>query len=122
MVKNEFCIVFSLDETVVDFDDDQIAKNRFIFFLFLFYRYIYIVDSGNNRIIRWTDNYAAGGTCIVGCTGSSGVAATQLKGPRDLKFDASGNLYVSDQGNNRVQKFMIQISPNCSATSSKYSL
>ena len=87
--------------------------------MFSFRRYAYIADQINNRIVRWTDNYALGGTCIVGCTNTTGTAATQLKSPRDLKFDASGNLYVSDQGNNRVQKFMIQISPNCTNSTSK---
>ena len=71
--------------------------------------------------MRWTDNYAAAGTCIVGCTGSPGTGAQKLDKPRYVKFDASGNLYVSDQGNNRIQKFLIEISPNCSASSSKYS-
>ena len=80
---------------------------------------MYIVDSGNHRIVRWTGNYSAGGTCIVGCTGSNGIAATQLKSPRDIKFDASGNIYVSDQGNNRVQKFLIQTPPNCTNTTSE---
>ncbi len=77
-------------------------------------RYIYVVDSGNNRIIRWTTNYTAGGTCIVGCGGGG----TKLKSPRDIKFDSDGNLYVSDQGNNRIVKFSMQLPPNC--TSSKY--
>ena len=80
-----------------------------------FYRYIFIVDSVNNRVVRWTTTYAAGGTCIVGCTGTTGNSPTQLKNPRDIKFDPSGNLYVSDLGNNRVQKFMMQ---NCNVTSS----
>ncbi|CAF4760564.1 unnamed protein product [Rotaria sp. Silwood1] len=76
--------------------------------------YYFIADSGNNRIVKWISNYAAGGTCIVGCTGSVGNASNQLNTPRDLKFDASGNLYVSDRDNNRVQKFMLEISANCS--------
>ncbi|CAF0861724.1 unnamed protein product [Rotaria sordida] len=76
--------------------------------------YYYIADSGNNRIVKWTSNYAAGGTCIAGCTGSAGNASNQLNTPRDLKFDASGNLYVSDRDNNRVQKFMLEIPANCS--------
>ncbi|CAF3231159.1 unnamed protein product [Rotaria sp. Silwood2] len=76
--------------------------------------YYYIADSGNNRIVKWTSNYAAGGTCIAGCTGSVGNASNQLNTPRDLKFDASGNLYVSDRDNNRVQKFMLEIQANCS--------
>ena len=67
--------------------------------------------------MRWANNYTAGGTCIVGCSRVAGAGATQLSGPRDLKFDASGNLYVSDQTNNRVQKFMIQFPPNCTYTS-----
>ncbi|CAF3415280.1 unnamed protein product, partial [Rotaria sp. Silwood2] len=71
--------------------------------------YMYIADSGNDRIVKWTTNYSAGGICVVGCTGTGGTAANQLQAPRDLKFDASGNLYVSDQGNHRVQKFAIQI-------------
>lgn len=75
---------------------------------------MYIADTGNNRIVRWTENYAAGGICIVGCTGTVGLGPTQLYTPRDLKFDASGNLYVSDQGNNRIQKFMIDTTSNCS--------
>ncbi|CAF3759190.1 unnamed protein product [Rotaria sordida] len=76
--------------------------------------YIYVADGGNSRIMKWTTNYNAGGICVVGCTGTAGSAANQLRGPRDLKFDASGNLYVSDQGNQRIQKFMIQLSTtNC---------
>ncbi len=73
-----------------------------------------MADYGNSRIMQWTTNYTAGGVCIVGC-GATGTGANQLFGPRDLKFDSSGNLYVSDQGNNRVQKFMIQLpTSNCS--------
>jgi DNA-binding beta-propeller fold protein YncE len=52
----------------------------------------------------------------VGCSGTTGSGAIQLKSPRDLKFDASGNLYVSDQGNNRVQKFIMTLPSNCSAS------
>ncbi|CAF1474586.1 unnamed protein product [Rotaria magnacalcarata] len=33
-----------------------------------------------------------GGICVVSCTGTVGVAANQLDAPRDLKFDAAGNL------------------------------
>lgn len=90
-----------------------------LYTLFVFHRYIYIADTGNDRVVRWTTNYAAGGVCIVGCTGTSGVAANQLNSPRDLKFDASGNLYVTDQGNNRIQKFMM-VTTNCPAGMIKY--
>ncbi|CAF1347085.1 unnamed protein product [Rotaria sordida] len=58
--------------------------------------YIYIADSQNHRIVKWTTNYTGGGICVVGCTGTGGVGVNQLNGPRDLKFDASGNLYWID--------------------------
>lgn len=64
--------------------------------------------------MKWTQNYTAGGVCIVGCTGTTGVGLKQLSAPRDLAFDSNGNLYVSDQGNNRIQKFLIDLSsPSC---------
>ena len=78
------------------------------------FRYMYIADSGNARIVRWTSNYATGGTCIVGCTGTTGSGGVQLRSPRDLKFDRYGNIYVSDQGNHRVQKFDIDVVTGCS--------
>ncbi len=78
-----------------------------------------MADQGNQRIVKWTTNYAAGGVCIIGCTGTSGTDLYQLNGPRDLKFDRYGNIYVTDQGNHRILKFMIQI-PNSTCPISKY--
>jgi hypothetical protein len=71
--------------------------------------HMYIADSSNNRIVKWTTNYTAGGICVAGCTQVAGVGANQFNGIRDLKFDSHGNLYASDQSNNRIQKFMIQL-------------
>ncbi|CAF4615340.1 unnamed protein product [Rotaria socialis] len=71
--------------------------------------YIYIADSVNNRIMKWTTNYTIGGVCVVGCTTIAGSSPTHLNSPRDIRFDPSGNIYVSDQGNNRIQKFMIEL-------------
>jgi hypothetical protein len=39
-------------------------------------------------------------------TGVAGSTATQLNDARSLAFDSSMNLYVTDHGNNRVQKFL----------------
>jgi hypothetical protein len=79
-----------------------------------------VADGGNSRIMKWTTNYTAGGVCVVGCTGVAGSGADQLHTPRDLKFDASGNLYVSDQANNRIQKCLIQL-PTSGCSTSEYS-
>jgi NHL repeat len=64
--------------------------------------------------MKWTNDYSAGGTCVVGCSNTPGARSDQLRYPRDLKFDQYGNLYVSDRDNHRVQKFMLnESSPNC---------
>ncbi len=68
--------------------------------------YMYISEAWNSRITRWAPN-STFGVCVVGCTGTSGIVSTQLKGPHSLAFDSNDSLYVSDNGNHRVQKFQI---------------
>ena len=68
--------------------------------------YIYVNDRGNTRIMRWGPN-STYGVCIAACTGTSGIARTQLNGSTSLAFDSYGSLYVSDRFNHRVQKFQI---------------
>ena len=68
--------------------------------------YLFIVDSGNNRII----GSAPGGfRCLVGCSGTSGSASDQLNNPWSLSFDSYGNIFVTDQNNHRIQKFLQSI-------------
>ncbi|CAF4011389.1 unnamed protein product [Rotaria sordida] len=67
---------------------------------------VYVVDDGNNRVMRWFKE-ATQGSVIVGGNGE-GEQLNQLKGPVGLSFDRDGNLYVVDYGNNRVQKFNIK--------------
>ena len=73
--------------------------------------YMYIVDRGNNRIVRWAPN-ANSGVCIAACTGIVGTRADQFYFPIAVAFDNQGSLYVSDDGNNRVQRFQILNSDN----------
>ena len=65
---------------------------------------IYISEWSKNRVIRWIPDTALG-ECIAGCIQTSGLMANQLSGPIGLGFDSNGSLYVSDNGNHRVQKF-----------------
>ncbi len=65
-------------------------------------------DSGNNRI-RKIDTKGIittiAGNGTAGFAGDGGAAtAAELNGPWGLAVDASGNLYICDQANNRIRK------------------
>ena len=67
---------------------------------------MYISDRDNHRILRWSPSSSTG-ECIAGCSGTSGVAASQLNSPFAVAFDKNGLLYVSDDSNHRVQRFSL---------------
>ena len=69
---------------------------------------LYIADSSNHRI-RKVD--AAGVISTMAGDGTEGIggdggaaAAAQLRFPRGVALDASGNLYIADSGNHRIRK------------------
>ncbi|CAF1167397.1 unnamed protein product [Adineta steineri] len=64
-------------------------------------KYLFIVDAGNHRIVGLDLN---GFRCLVGCYGE-GSQSNQLSGPLSFSFDHSGNIFVTDQFNHRIQKF-----------------
>ncbi|CAF0834669.1 unnamed protein product [Adineta steineri] len=66
-------------------------------------KYLFIVDLGNDRIVASGLN---GFRCLVGCY-VKGVKSNQLNNPFSLSFDRSGNLFVADQINSRIQKFVL---------------
>ena len=72
--------------------------------------YMFIVDSGNNRIIGSGPD---GFRCVVGCTGTSGSALDQLSIPKSMAFDSHGNIFVVESNNQRIQKFLLS-SNTCS--------
>ncbi len=67
---------------------------------------IYIADSYNHRVIKFPagSSSTTSGTVVAGGNGA-GSGATQLNTPTDVAFDASGNMYVADFANHRIQKF-----------------
>jgi len=68
---------------------------------------VYVADTWNHRIQKFDGS----GTFVTqwGSFAETGGAAQgkegQFWGPRAIAFDADGNLYVTDTGNKRVQKF-----------------
>lgn len=65
---------------------------------------IFIAEAGdNNRIQKWSPN-ASSGMTIAGGNGR-GSAFNQLNVPGDVFVDQTGNIYVADQNNHRIQKF-----------------
>jgi sugar lactone lactonase YvrE len=62
--------------------------------------YLYVVDTGNNRIVQfWT----TGG--YMRTWGSVGTGSGLFSGPEGIAVDSSGFVYVADTGNHRIQKF-----------------
>jgi tripartite motif-containing protein 71 len=81
---------------------------------------ILVPDSGNNRVNEYSstgsfvstwgwgvdDGSAALQTCTSGCqAGIAGSGDGQLSTPRGVGVDGSGNVYVSNGGTHRIQKF-----------------
>jgi hypothetical protein len=64
-------------------------------------KYLFILDHLNHRIVGSGLN---GFRCLVGCYGK-GSQSNRLNQPFSLSFDRSGNMFVADTFNNRIQKF-----------------
>ncbi|MSP11925.1 MAG: hypothetical protein EXR62_03090, partial [Chloroflexi bacterium] len=68
---------------------------------------VYIADTWNHRISVWSPDgkylRAFGGFADV--QGKVNQDPGKMWGPRDIALDAQGNLYVTDTGNKRIQKF-----------------
>ena len=69
---------------------------------------VYVADKGNHLIRRITSTRAV--TTIAGTAGESGsadgpgVTTARFNEPTGLTIDSSGNIYVVDQGGNRIRK------------------
>jgi DNA-binding beta-propeller fold protein YncE len=66
---------------------------------------VFIVDRSNYRVVR---SGPSGSGCVVGFWGwTYGITSSPaLYNPSTLSFDSLGNMFVMDNGNGRVQKFL----------------
>lgn len=68
---------------------------------------LYVADAGNSRIQKWAPGATQGET-VAGSVVNGyayGAGPNQLNGPEGIFVDRSGNLYIADAANNRVQKW-----------------
>jgi|GEM_PF-2556703 prepilin-type N-terminal cleavage/methylation domain-containing protein len=67
---------------------------------------ILLLDEGNERVVKLssTGTYISQFPCASGACPASSTPG-YFNGPNDLALDASGNIWVSDGGNNRVEEF-----------------
>lgn len=67
---------------------------------------LFVSEFTNHRIKKFSPNSTstATGTIVAG-TGATGSTNTQLAGPYGVFVDGSGNIFVADNGNHRIQKF-----------------
>ncbi|MEM6319282.1 MAG: 3-coathanger stack domain-containing protein [Bacteroidota bacterium] len=68
------------------------------------------IDQDGNFLFAWGWGVATGANQLETCTsncldGIAGSGDGQLAGPREMAIDASGNIYVVDSVNARIQKF-----------------
>lgn len=65
-----------------------------------------IANRAANNIVRWVIG-ASSWTLIAGdSAGSSGTSATLLNNPCSVTLDSTGNIFVADTFNHRIQLFM----------------
>lgn len=64
---------------------------------------MYILDAGNNRVVKWLRDEPLGFT-VAGGHGL-GSASNQIGDSRGLYVDNEGNIYISEYGNHRVSKW-----------------
>ncbi len=67
---------------------------------------IYIADQDNHRIQKWASGESSGST-VAGLSGVAGTTLDKLDSPHGVYVDASGNIYISDYNNHRVQEWVL---------------
>lgn len=80
--------------------------------------------TGNNRVVSYSPPFTNGmaANLVIGqgsfTTSVASTTQTGLRQPEGVAFDASGNLWVVDQGNNRVLSYQAGTAPQSSPCSS----
>ena len=68
---------------------------------------LYIVDSGNHRVVEWPIGASSATRVVAGTSGVRGIGLTELDTPKGIGIDWTGALYVADTNNNRVMRYTL---------------
>lgn len=83
---------------------------------------LWVVDDGNSRVLQFKPPFATGMSAsqVIGqpdfTTSTAATTASGLGFPGFIAFDAAGNLWVTDGGNNRALKFAAPLTSGMSAS------
>lgn len=61
------------------------------------YGFVYVLDSGNARVQKWSQGARYGST----------VLSATLSSPMGMSINAYGNLFIADTSNHRIQSFSV---------------
>ena len=83
---------------------------------------MWVADAGNSRVLEYETPFSTGEAAsrVLGqqdfVTSTFNTTSTTLSFPNDVSFDPSGNLWVLDEGNNRVVEYVAPFSTGEAAT------
>lgn len=78
---------------------------------------LFVSDDSNNRILEFKPPFTSGESAVLSIGQvSDDTTQSSLNSPLGLAFDSSGNLWVADNGNNRVLEFKSPLANNESAS------
>ncbi len=87
---------------------NQLNTPNGVYFDYLYTNSLYVLDSGNNRVLKFPSNStSATFGIIVAGSNSSGNGSNQLNNPRDLVVDSNEILYITDQSERKFEKGLI---------------
>ncbi|CAF0945371.1 unnamed protein product [Adineta steineri] len=86
---------------------DQLSGPNGVYYDYLYTNSLYVTDNGNYRVMKYPSGStnATYGTVVAGGNGA-GSGANQLNDPRSILVDNTGNLYIADGSNNRIQRWL----------------
>ncbi|CAF1027050.1 unnamed protein product [Rotaria sordida] len=64
---------------------------------------LYISDQNNNRVQKWLAGASTGTTVVGQASTVAGMDSNSLDNPSGVLLDSSGNIYVADTNNFRIQ-------------------